>query len=248
MIAPDTILFDLGHTLIDFRTSKEALLEIYVEVHRRLSHVLHDAIPSAEELTECLPGKISEIIDTSYKSPRALEELQMSDVLSEAFGSYGLKLPEDVMDEMLQFEHRSLSRSMVLAEGTGDVLNQLKSWGFKIGLVSNITNLAALLRLDLHRLGILQYFDATIFSSEIGLRKPHPNIYYSALEGVGAEPTQAIFVGDRIREDVIGPQSLGMQALLTHQFRQENPDGAKPAKLINDIVEILEFAGQLRVQ
>jgi putative hydrolase of the HAD superfamily len=248
MADSDVILFDLGHTLIDFRTSKEALLEVYVEVHSRLSSVLGQEILSAKEMSECLPGKISEIIDASYKSLKAIEELQMSDVVTEAFGCYGLRLPDELVNEMVHFEHRSFSGSMILARGAGDVLSQLKAWGFRIGLVSNATNLAPLLRIDLQRLGILQYFDATVFSSEVGLRKPHPDIYLFALEGIGGRASQAIFVGDRIREDIVGPQSLGMRAVLTHQFRQENPNGVNPEGIVKDVGEVLAVAGRVRVQ
>jgi FMN phosphatase YigB (HAD superfamily) len=34
-----------------------------------------------------------------------------------------------------------------------------------------------------------------------------------------------VFVGDRVREDVQGPKSLGMRAVLTREWRQEDDPG-----------------------
>ncbi|MBI2955410.1 MAG: HAD family hydrolase [Chloroflexi bacterium] len=246
MTKPDTILFDLGHTLVDFRAVKEDLVEVYGEVRDRLVDAgLAAALPSVEEMAGHLPKKVGDIINDSYKMPAALEELEMSGVVAQAFASIGLELPQELVEEMVLLEHKTLSRSIVLSDDAAPVLAQLKQWGFRIGLVSNATNLPELLRRDLDRLGILDYFDATAFSSEVGLRKPHPAIYDSALKGIGAEPERTVFVGDRIREDIRGPQALGMRAVLTHQFRQENPDGSRPDKVINHVREILEFARHL---
>jgi putative hydrolase of the HAD superfamily len=63
------------------------------------------------------------------------------------------------------------------------------------------------------------------FSSEVGVRKPHREIYADALKKLGADPSRTLFVGDRVREDVQGPQALGMRAVLTREWRQEDDPG-----------------------
>ncbi len=237
----DTVLFDLGHTLMDFRSTRDDLLEVYDEARRRLLAGAKQDIPTLEDIVEIIPKKVVTIIDDSYRGPRAIEELEMSQVIAQAFESINVQLPEPLVQEMLLLEHEALSRSMTLSDGARDVLAQLKRWGFKLGLVSNATNLPHLLRRDLDRLGILVHFDATVFSSELGLRKPHPTIYHAALSGVASEPTTTIFIGDRIREDIWGPQALGMRAVLTHEFRQESPNGSKPDTIISHVSELLDF-------
>ena len=60
-------------------------------------------------------------------------------------------------------------------------------------------------------------------------RKPHPRIYQAALTRLGVPAAGAVFVGDRLKEDVRGPKEVGMRAVLTRQFRQEDPrDAAMP--------------------
>jgi putative hydrolase of the HAD superfamily len=75
-------------------------------------------------------------------------------------------------------------------------------------------------------LDLAKYFSGVTFSSEIGVRKPHPAIYQDALTKLGVEPSRTLFVGDRVREDVQGPKALGMRAVLTREWRQEDGAGA----------------------
>jgi putative hydrolase of the HAD superfamily len=44
--------------------------------------------------------------------------------------------------------------------------------------------------------------------------KPHPEAFRAALAGVGVEdPARAVFVGDRLYDDVEGAQGVGMKAV-----------------------------------
>ncbi len=63
----------------------------------------------------------------------------------------------------------------------------------RLALISNATSR---LRSDLRRLGIAEDFDYIINSSEVGFTKPDPNIYFTALDTVGATPDQALFIDD----------------------------------------------------
>jgi putative hydrolase of the HAD superfamily len=61
----------------------------------------------------------------------------------------------------------------------------------------------------------------------VGWRKPERRIYQQALEALQVSPERAIFVGDRVREDVRGPKALGMRAVLLREWRrEEDPEGA----------------------
>jgi HAD superfamily hydrolase (TIGR01509 family) len=55
-------------------------------------------------------------------------------------------------------------------------------------------------------------FDVSIFSYEVGMVKPDPAIYRLALERVGAEPSEAIFVDDN-EPNVAAAAALGIHAI-----------------------------------
>jgi len=56
-------------------------------------------------------------------------------------------------------------------------------------------------------------FDAVIDSSEVGLRKPHPDIYRMALETMGVnDPAQAVFLDD-LEPNVEAARNVGMHGI-----------------------------------
>src|SRR5205823_12763065 len=87
-----------------------------------------------------------------------------------------------------------------------ELLSTIQTWkgeGYRTGLVSNLTRRADLMRADLQRWGLMDLLDASVFSSEVGVRKPDPRIFREALRRVGTEPAETLFVGDRFYVDVI---------------------------------------------
>ena len=80
--------------------------------------------------------------------------------------------------------------------------------------------------------------DGVAFSSEIGVRKPRPQIFEHVLEAVACKPVDAVFVGDRLVDDIAGAQAVGMRAILTRQYRQEEPDSIAPDAVIEHITEL----------
>ena len=71
------------------------------------------------------------------------------------------------------------------------VLDRLHG-SYRLAVVSNGVNQAKVCR----RLGIDRFFDEIIGSLHVGLRKPMPEIFHMALEALGAEPHEAVMVGD----------------------------------------------------
>ncbi|HHW26428.1 MAG TPA: HAD family hydrolase [Firmicutes bacterium] len=89
--------------------------------------------------------------------------------------------------------------------------------GLKVGIVSNTSIPEQVIDRHVNEAGIQAFTDFRVFSSTVGWRKPHRAIYAKALELAGTAPEDTVFVGDRLLEDVIGPKSMGMKALLrTH--------------------------------
>jgi putative hydrolase of the HAD superfamily len=60
--------------------------------------------------------------------------------------------------------------------------------------------------------GFVNVWDSIIPSWEVGINKPHPEIYNLALQQVGVRPDQAIFVGHKAYE-LEGARSVGMKTV-----------------------------------
>ncbi len=89
----------------------------------------------------------------------------------------------------------------------------LRERGIRVGVLSNTIWTRDYHREIFERDGVLHLLDADVYSSEIDHVKPHPEAFRAACRAVGVEPTTAVYVGDRVFEDVHGPHQVGMRAI-----------------------------------
>ena len=85
--------------------------------------------------------------------------------------------------------------------------------GLKVGVLSNTIWSRDYHREGFQRDGVLDLVDGDVYSSEIHVVKPHPEAFLAACAAVDVEPSAAVYVGDRLYEDVHGPQQVGMRAI-----------------------------------
>jgi putative hydrolase of the HAD superfamily len=90
------------------------------------------------------------------------------------------------------------------------LFEKLKGSGVRLGVVSNFDSR---LRKVIADLGLCRYGLKLVISSEVRSAKPSPRIYRIALDALGTEPGEALFVGDRKKQDYDGPRAAGLEAL-----------------------------------
>ncbi|HEX9775058.1 MAG TPA: HAD family hydrolase [Actinomycetota bacterium] len=241
----DAILFDFGHTLMDFRRTEEALRGAYSVIRERLAHWVEDqSPPEVDELVERIAEEIDRQVERSYQQS-ALEELDILTLFDEAFTAIGYKLPAELLREVAELDHDVLATSVRIEADTIEALEKLRADGHALGLVSNVWLLPDLMHRDLENLGIKHLFKGVAFSSEVGVRKPRPQIFQTVLDACGAKPEASVFVGDRLVDDIAGAQALGMRTVLTQQYRREEPGEIKPDHVIARLPEILDVVASL---
>ena len=102
-----------------------------------------------------------------------------------------------------------------LYEDTLPVLEELRGYGLRLGLVSNTgRDLDEFVRH--HRLDV----DAVIGSRAHGRTKPHATIFRALLDALEVEAEDAAMVGDSLDDDVRGAEALGMRAVLLDRERR----------------------------
>ena len=86
---------------------------------------------------------------------------------------------------------------------------------YKLGIISDTIHTTGRgLRYLLQRQGLLRYFSYMLFSDEIGVAKPEAEVFRKAALGLRTAPNRIVHVGDRERNDILGPLSIGMKAIL----------------------------------
>jgi len=100
---------------------------------------------------------------------------------------------------------------------TREVLSALKP-RFRLGVVSNFDSR---LRRILSQLGIAEFFDEMILSSEVGAEKPSSFIFEEALRRFGVRADEALHVGDEPEADWRGAAAAGLRV-----FELQRPENS----------------------
>ena len=238
------VLFDLGHTLWDIRYNEALAPTIYRRVHRRLSRAVAGPLPSAERLREAVTKRwIEEEVDVVRN--KRLDQRPAADIIDEGLATLGLEVPQHVLDRITDDILSPDAWGRYLEADTLGTLRALKERGLKLGVVSNTYQRGQVLRDQLGHTGALPYIDVTVFSSEMGLRKPHPSLFQAPLVDLGVDARDAVFVGDSPAVDIRGAQAVGMRAVLTRQYRQEPVEDVTPDRIIWRLPEVIDYIDSL---
>lgn len=90
----------------------------------------------------------------------------------------------------------------------------LRASGVRVGVLSNTIWPRAWHREFFARDGVLDLIDGDVYTSEIEWTKPDSRAFEAALAAVGVdEASRAVYVGDRLFEDVWGPSQIGMRTI-----------------------------------
>jgi putative hydrolase of the HAD superfamily len=232
----EAVLFDWGDTLMEFAYAPE----LVAAGHRAgLAAIGREGLP---ELTE----HFREEYEPLFWAPGTIEEIEYPQLVRRLLGDFGIALDDGELDRFLEAEHDAWEPARRLAANTHPLLEALRERGLKLGLVSNAFDPGWLLHRDLEHLGLAQRLDFSVFSSEVGMRKPHPAIFERALEALGVAPENALFVGDRLFEDIRGSAELGMTTVQALWYRaDEHPDGAEPDYQAFTQLDVLNVARRL---
>jgi HAD superfamily hydrolase (TIGR01549 family) len=244
MKRPAAVLLDYGHTLIGFSREAAApyLALAYEAINQRLAESLETEIPAATTLIERISEQVDRLIAADYEAG-SLQEVDIATLYAGRFAEIGLPLPPDLLEWVMQEEQRAWAKAAAPGPVTRVTLQALQSNGIRLGLVSNAAFLPRFMTQSVEHHGLRPFFRGLTWSSEIGRRKPDPEIYRDALQKVGVAAQDTLFVGDRLREDVRGPKALGMRGILTHEFRQEADPSGEAERIIARIDELLPHLG-----
>ncbi|MGH2932163.1 MAG: HAD family hydrolase [Gaiellaceae bacterium] len=207
------VLFDWGGTLMQDEWSDELALEGH---SAGLAALAREGLPTAEAFTRYLADNDAELF------PGGEDEIDIADVMRRSFAAQGVALQDDDLRLFIRAAHDVWASHYSLAASSHALLEALRARGLRLALVSNTASPEWLLLPVLEGQGLVERLDAVVLSSEVGKRKPHPAIFERALDEVGVEPTEAVFVGDRLDADIVGASRAGMTTVQALWFRADD--------------------------
>ena len=192
---PKAVLFDLFHTLAcvppPALAGEKPLSQILGVSPADLQRLYYDA----DVLGRCL-GHVQDSTEAMRRIAHSLDP-----TIDEA------RIAAAVASRRRRFETALVQIEPKMLEA----LDRLRNSGVRIALVSDAgaDDVESWERSPLrHR------FDATVFSYRLGVRKPDARIYRHALEAVGVQPDESLFVGDGGSDEHRGARALGIRPVL----------------------------------
>ncbi|HBC03499.1 MAG: noncanonical pyrimidine nucleotidase, YjjG family [Aequorivita sp.] len=217
------VFFDLDHTLWDFDKNSGLAFERVFKKHKI-------ELPLVDFL------KVYEPINLDYwkkyREDRVSKEQLRRGRLTETFASFQLKLPLKTIDSVAHCYIEELPVDNHLFIGAVDILDYL-SQTYKLHIITN--GFEEVQHLKLQNSGIKKYFNTITTSEEVGLKKPHPVIFETALMKASVASKKSVMIGDSLEADIIGAQKAGMYTLF---FNYRNEIATAPHFAISELSEI----------
>lgn len=236
------LIFDINGTVSDILTT-ESKDEIYFYVANFLSY--QGIKISGEQLCD----EFWEINKRQRReSKEEFPEFSVIGIFDEIINRYATNftesLPKDKLKWLPEYTAQAFRAATLLQlklyPYVREVLDELKS-EYKLAALSDGQSIWAVP--ELASVGLLDYFEPIIVSSDFGYRKPDNRMYSMVCEKLEIKPADAVMIGNDQYRDVWGGKMFGMETIFfksnqgDQRMREIEPDYIiyKFADLINAI-------------
>ncbi len=129
------------------------------------------------------------------------------------FSTLGLAPDPVLQQQLIASSHRSTNWRRILPD-TRNILLGLKE-RYRLAVISNSDGG---IQDAIAAAGIADCFECIVDSAHVGVEKPDPAIFRTALNAMQVQPSESIYIGDVYAIDVLGARSVGMRAILIDPF------------------------------
>lgn len=207
-------IFDLYGTLIDIRTdeSGEKFWSTVADVYRSYgANYTPDELSTSYHRFAKRESHLSHLVHPTYKHT----EIELKRVFKRLYRCKGVNATDKIVaDTAIKFRKAS-TKFIRLYDGVIDLLNSLKEAGKNIYLLSNAQR--CFTYPELVELGIVDYFDGILISSDCGCSKPQKNFFDILFKEYHLDKSESIMVGNDCISDMQGAHNAGIDGLYIHQ-------------------------------
>ena len=208
-------VFDLYGTLVDIKTDEE---DMNAWSKLSLFYGYYDALYDPEELKEryfSLVNQEEDVLGSKLADVHeAHPEIKLENVFKKLYEEKGANPSDELVMHTGQFFRVLTTEYIKLYDGVIELLSRLKKAGKKVYLLSNAQRIFT--EYELHVLNIAQYFDDIFISSDYGIKKPDKRFFNMLIEKHSIKTSESIMIGNDMRSDIEGAQTVGMNTMYIH--------------------------------
>ncbi len=234
------IIFDLGGTLIEYAGPHYTWPELETPGFTAAYAVLQEGGVTLPDFEAVRQAGFARLPWRWRQATLGEANLRLIDLLAETLADCeGTAVSADLLTIAATKYQTAIQQQATMIPDAPDVLANLKEAGYRLGLLSNTMFTGAAHIADLDRFGLAGYFDAMLFSGDVGKWKPTPAPFLHLAEELGVEPATAVYIGDDPASDVVGGQRAGMKTIhFQSSDRFPNPNGVQPHARIERLTDL----------
>jgi putative hydrolase of the HAD superfamily len=149
------------------------------------------------------------------------------------------RLSDDLANRIADRFNRYREEEMFVFPGAHEAIDELKTLGVKLALVTN--GAADTQRAKVERFALAHRFDHVQIEGEHGFGKPDERAYLHAMKALGVTARETWMIGDNLEWEVEAPQRLGIYAIWMDVHGDGLPQGStvKPDRIIRSLTELV---------
>jgi len=240
------ILFDLGDTLIHFETAdhKRLLDATARPVYDELCGMGYQP-PAYEAYSRVMKWQF---LRAYFWSRVRRREVRAIPTVSHAHKSMRMYLNDEENARISSRAIPAVRQFFTKDAHANEIVAELAGEGYKLGIISNTVLPGESIDGYLDQEGLLSYFPVRVYSSEVGYMKPDRRIFRIALNEMNVAPSDAVFIGDRLDNDVGGASRLGMKTILVvHGEEKRRRWARRPDHVVYTLSDIPAIVRKLKV-
>ena len=237
-----TFLFDLDDTILAYDAVAGKAWQEACE-----TYINHFSVSVAELRSAILETSRWYWSDTArHKTGRMNLKQARRDVIAKTLRDMNLQsigqipISEEIGNSIADFFSARREELVHPFPGAIETLQTFKDRGYGMALLTN--GAAETQRNKIDRFDLEHFFKIILVEGELGFGKPDARVYNMALEHLGAEPQDAMMIGDNLEWDIKGAQALGIKGIWNDWQKTGLPKDApaKPDRIISNISELRE--------
>ena len=207
----DTVIFDLDGLIAD---TEMIVYNTYVEILKEFNKEI-----SIKEYIENFCG------GTLKDNARKFIEI------------YDLNWDYDTnLEKIVKKEAELLKDKVNLKPGAFEILKYLNSKGYKIGLATSSVKQRAMNILEKNK--VEKYFDSFVFSEDVNIGKPNPQVFLKSLEKLNSKKENSLVIEDS-EFGILAANKAGIQVICVPDLKHPREEYLKMTyKVLDTLIEL----------